>query len=129
MADELIALYYELLSGGSNTGISVLQFLNLRHVLSFKLSLTTDSTPLDAVNGVLLTPLHLLVDNVYNRLTLPLPRPLDGEGAAGWAKGLLDAASERGWLQAVNNLDVVLLAFSLSDYKLISITSGSIFVH
>lgn len=35
---EAIALYYELISGGNSQGVSVLQFLSLKKVMSFKLS-------------------------------------------------------------------------------------------
>ena len=41
MCIEAIALYYELLSGGSDHGITVLQFLSLGDVLSFNFKLVT----------------------------------------------------------------------------------------
>ena len=142
MADELTALYYELLSGtvhtcllirqvekalflhvpsgGSNTGISVLQFMNLRHVLSFKLSLITDTSALGAVNDAIFSPFKFLYEQVYSRVTVPLPR----YGHAHWvpfAENFIAFLSKSGWIQVVNSCDVFLQLFSLEDFKLLAL--------
>eukprot|EP01035_Chromulina_nebulosa_P026752 gene26752-35065_t len=120
LADELIALYYELLSGGSNTGLSVLQFMNLRHVLSFKLSLVTDTSALGAVNDAIFSPFKFIYDNVYSIVTVPLPR-YGQEHWVPFAENLIAFLSKGGWLQVVNSCDVFLQLFSLEDFKILAL--------
>jgi len=120
-SDEVIALYYELISGGSNTGISVLQFLNLRSVLSFKLSLITEKTALTPVNDAVM-PLILLFNRLYAKIQFPLPRVVrkDFIPRAQEMMKYLDSANV---LHFANELDIFLLVFSLLDYQLITFSN------
>ena len=114
------ALLLLVLSGGSNTGLSVLQFMNLRHVLSFKLSLVTDTSTLGAVNDAIFSPFKFLYDHVYSAVTVPLPR-YGQEHWVPFAENFVAFLSKGGWLQVVNSCDVFLQLFSLEDFKLLSL--------
>jgi hypothetical protein len=106
-------------SGGSDTGISVLQFMNLRHVLSFKLSLVTDTSALGAVNNAISSPFKFLYDHVYSKIAVPLPQGLQ-EYLVPFAENFIASISQSGWLQVVNSCDVFLQLLSLADYKLLT---------
>jgi hypothetical protein len=104
------------LVGGSNTGISVLQFLNLRSVLSFKLSLTTEKTALTPIKDAF-QPILQLFWRLYEQVQLPLTRYVRKH----WqlrAQEILKYLDSSNVLHVINELDIFLLVFSLLDYQL-----------
>lgn len=107
--DEAIALYFELLSGGNAT-ISVLQFLSMRSVLNFNLSLKANKK---AMFASIYLPIYDALARFYEGIQLPVPALVTSLCTE------LIAVAERGNLFSfLNSLDLIVLCFAMSDYKL-----------
>uniref|UniRef100_A0A7S3M3M3 Cyclic nucleotide-binding domain-containing protein n=1 Tax=Spumella elongata TaxID=89044 RepID=A0A7S3M3M3_9STRA len=106
--DEAVALYFELLSGG-NSVIGVLQFLSMRSVLNFNLSLKSNHK---ALFSSLYLPVVARAKAFYKSIQLPIKPFLVTS-----AKTMLDKAEEWNLFTKLNYLDLIALCFALSDLK------------
>ena len=112
LSHEAIALYYELISGG-NENITVLQFLSLRNILSFRLTVDTSNRSYlwSAVRVV-----QRYVRACYQ--SLALPQSLVPESLSVWAAGVLDSVVEgRDLVSKLNFIDVLILCGGLSEVR------------
>lgn len=107
--DEAVALYFELLSGGNST-ISVLQFLSMRSVLNFNLSLRSNKK---AMFASIYLPIYNAVANLYESIQLPVPSVI-----VSLCKQVIAAADSWNIFSRLNSLDLIVLCFAMSDYKL-----------
>ncbi len=111
LSEEAIALYFELLAGGGagQNGVNILQFLSLRRVLSFQMSVIGGSSCYQSFLQ-LCTPLL----RFYRSLTLPI-----GEKYSQVASQMLGYLLAYGLLDTLNLLDIVVFSLGLSDFTLL----------
>lgn len=114
LSEEAIALYFELLNGGTN-GVNVLQFLSLRSVLNFKM---TVNKPNRMFGGVfeLSNAIQARLRGLYKRIVFPVPAFAVSPITFLW-----------GWLQnqldAVNIADIIVFSTAQSDTALHTIAT------
>lgn len=106
--DEAVALYFELLSGG-NSVIGVLQFLSMRSVLNFNLSLKSNNK---ALFSSLYLPVVARCKALFNSIHIPIyPRLVTV------SKRVIEKAEEWSLFIKLNGVDLIALCFALSDVK------------
>lgn len=118
MSDEVIALYYELLSGGGVNGVNVLQFLSLRKVLSFKLTVSDQRNYI--WNGVNYVKHH--IKSLYTSIHIPVPSSLVER-----AGKMKDRLTESDWLDYLNIFDIIVFCFDLSEQGVLDMVVGPIY--
>ncbi|RYH30412.1 ion transporter [archaeon] len=118
MSDEVIALYYELLSGGGVNGVNVLQFLSLRKVLSFKLTVSDQRNYF--WNGLSYIKHHAKA--LYNNIHFPVPCAL--VESAGHVREYLVNSN---WLDYLNIFDIIIFCFDLSEQGVLDKVLGPVY--
>lgn len=112
IALEEIALYYELISGGSKNGISVLQFLSLSSVLAFKLQVSKTS-PLSVVRRKIFNA----VEPVVHAIWAPL-RKLSA-GLQPTSEKIVHNLETWNVFSYVNTADLIIFSCGLSDVSIL----------
>lgn len=110
---EATALYFELISGGEDH-ITVLQFLNLRSVLNFKLYFHSHS------KNRFLGSVQKWRDRCiaeYNNVTLAVPKIVQE-----YAQHALDHAVANNYLARANFVDILLLSSGFSEYVFFTVS-------
>lgn len=110
LSQEAIALYYELISGG-NESISVLQFLSLRNILSFKLSFAKKSQHRFMV---MYRKTKEKVVERYNNIKFQLSPKLVAVG-----QSVLKVLNKYEFTSRMNFLDIIILCFGYAEYPLL----------
>jgi hypothetical protein len=120
---EEITLYYELMSGGSPKGISVLQFLNLSDVLAFKF---------ERKGKVSIHESKLMLFSFFERsqdkVLVPFFSIDLSSSFQSFLNTLIDFLDQKKVLMYSNWLDVFLLSFGLLDYQLLELFPGVFFL-
>lgn len=112
MPPEAVALYFELMSGGEDQ-ITVLQFLNLRSVLNFKLYFQAPSR--NRLWGFL-QKLWAKVLSSYNAIEIDIPQFI-----VGWSERVLEHALEYNYFGRAIFLDIALLSCGFSEFVVYSL--------
>lgn len=109
ISEEAIALYYELLAGGSFNDVNVLQFIRLRQVLDFKIQVNRPNHYL----GHTISYFNRMFHRRYDHIVIPV-----GDTASKWAHAILTFFASHDILDYINFFDIVILAFDIADEKL-----------
>jgi hypothetical protein len=117
---EEITLYYELISNGNPKGVSVLQFLNLSDVLSFKF---------ERKGKVSIHESKLLVYNLLEkyqeRVVIPFCSFQPSESFQRFLNRTIELLDQKKLLMYSNWLDIFFLSFGLLDYQLLQISPAA----
>lgn len=106
MSDEAVALYFELLAGGSQSGVNVLQFLSLRQVLAFKMNVANpNSYWTNSMKSI-----RKKFFDVYSTIVFPI-----SEKFATMADTLLTYLTEKEVFDYINLFDIAVFSFDFSD--------------
>lgn len=123
--DEAIALYFELIAQGGDV-VNVLQFLSLRRVLNFNLTLNSPKSKIFGVNyfETKYKELTTYVFNIYKKIQLHVP-----ELRSRTAQQILKLTEGKGTVHLFTKvcaLDIYVFCCDMSDYTLLSLNNGRI---